>query len=84
MIKLFLAVGSKIGVGIIVMIVTFSFALIALVDGFLLLNQSDATLEQLQQRFQSTFINNSAVCEAAPEVATADISETLRSGTYQQ
>jgi hypothetical protein len=37
MIKLFSAGGSKIGVGIIVMIVTFSFAVIALADFLLLI-----------------------------------------------
>lgn len=37
MIKLFSAGGSKIAVGIIVMIVTLSFAIIALADGLLLI-----------------------------------------------
>jgi len=37
MIKLFAAGGSKIGVGLIVMIVTFSFAILALIDGLILI-----------------------------------------------
>jgi hypothetical protein len=37
MIQLFAAGGSKIGVGFIVMIVTFSFAILALADGLLLI-----------------------------------------------
>jgi hypothetical protein len=37
MIKLFAAGGSKIGVGLLVMIVTFSFAIIAIADGLLLM-----------------------------------------------
>jgi len=37
MIQLFAADGSKIGVGFIVMIVTFSFAILALADGLLLI-----------------------------------------------
>ncbi len=41
MIQLFAAGGSKIGVGFIVMIVTFSFAILALADGLLLIKVRD-------------------------------------------
>jgi len=88
MIELFSAGGRKVAVGIIVMIVTFSFATIALIDGLLLIKvhrlyrQSGATLEQAQREFQSAFVNNPTVRGAAREVATAGINETLRSSGY--
>ncbi|UJR13595.1 hypothetical protein I4U23_000608 [Adineta vaga] len=82
MVKLFSSGGSKIIVGIIVMIVTLSFAIIAVADGLLLIKvhrlyrQSGATLEQAQREFQSAFVNNPTVRGAAREVATAGINQT--------
>ncbi|CAF3912886.1 unnamed protein product [Rotaria sp. Silwood1] len=82
MIKLFSAGGSKIGVAIIVMIVTLSFSLIAIADGLLLFKihhlyrQSNANLEQAQLEFQSAFANNRTVRGAAREVASSGINQT--------
>ncbi|CAF0905126.1 unnamed protein product [Rotaria sordida] len=90
MIKLFTAGGSKIAVGLIVMIVTFSFALVAAAGGLLLIKvhrlyrQSGASLEQAQREFQSAFVNNPTVRGAAREVATAGINEAVRSNDNQQ
>ncbi|CAF0885643.1 unnamed protein product [Adineta steineri] len=90
MVKLFSShVGSKIIVGLIVMIVTLSFGFIVLADALLLIKvhrlyrQSGATLEQAQREFQSAFVNNPTVRGAAREAATAGINETLRSSSYK-
>ncbi|CAF4076999.1 unnamed protein product [Adineta steineri] len=90
MFKLFAAGGSKIGVGLLVMIVTFSFAVIALAGGLLLIQvhrlyrQTGASLEQAQKEFQTAFVNNPTVRGAAREAATAGINEALRSDGSQQ
>ncbi|CAF3028863.1 unnamed protein product [Rotaria sp. Silwood2] len=85
MIKLFLAGGSKIGVGIIVMIVTFSFSLIALTDGSTVCGAArKVTTAGINETLRSGTYQHSTVYGAAREVATAGINETLRSGTYQQ
>ncbi|CAF3605943.1 unnamed protein product [Adineta steineri] len=90
MVKLFSShVGSKIIVGLIVMVVTLSFGFIVLADALLLIKvhrlyrQSGATLEQAQREFQSAFVNNPTVRGAAREAATAGINETLRSSSYK-
>ncbi|CAF0787444.1 unnamed protein product [Adineta steineri] len=90
MFKLFAAGGSKIGVGLLVMIVTFSFAVIALAGGLLLIQvhrlyrQTGASLEQAQKEFQTAFVNNPTVRGAAREAATAGINDALRSDGSQQ
>ncbi|CAF1625258.1 unnamed protein product [Rotaria magnacalcarata] len=90
MIKLFTSGGSKIVVGLIVMIVTACFAMLALADGLLMIKVhrlyrlSGASLEQAQQEFQSAFVNNETVRGAAREVATAGINDALRPTDNQQ
>ncbi|CAF1484862.1 unnamed protein product [Adineta ricciae] len=90
MVHLFSLGGSKIIVGIIVMIVTLSFGIVAAADGLLLIKvhrlyrQSGATLEQAQREFQSAFVNNPTVRGAAREVATAGINQTTRGTSYPQ
>ncbi|CAF1231783.1 unnamed protein product [Rotaria sordida] len=82
MIRLFSAGGSKIAVGIIVMIVTLTFAIIALANVLLLFKihrlyrQSGATIEQAQQEFQSAFVNNPTVRGAAQQIGSSRINQT--------
>ncbi|CAF0726038.1 unnamed protein product [Adineta ricciae] len=86
MIQLFTDGGSKILVGLLVMIVTVCFALIALAGSLLLIRvhrlyrQTGASLEQAQREVQTAFVNNPTVRGAAREVATAGINEALNSG----
>ncbi|CAF0908411.1 unnamed protein product [Rotaria sordida] len=82
MIRLFSAGGSKIAVGIIVMIVTLTFSIIALANVLLLFKihrlyrQSGATIEQAQQEFQSAFVNNPTVRGAAQQIGSSRINQT--------